>query len=197
MRDMTDNAQRELIITGFGGQGIILTGNILGKAATIHDGRHATMTQSYGPEARGGACSSQVIVSDGEIAFPYAERPQTLICMSQEGFDNNHAALIAGGMLIWDTDLVQTRDLDPTWVRHEIPATRFAEELGNKMMANIVMLGFFSALSDMVANASLKAAMLASVPPATKAKNEAAYERGREYGLAVLKSRAKQGPAQP
>jgi 2-oxoglutarate ferredoxin oxidoreductase subunit gamma len=194
---MAENAQRELIITGFGGQGIILTGNILGTAATIHDGRHATMTQSYGPEARGGACSSQVIVADGEIAFPYAERPQILICMSQEGFENNRGALVPGGMLIWDTDLVETRDLDASWVCHEIPATRFAEELGNKMMANIVMLGFFSAMSDMVSTEALRKAMLGSVPPATKAKNEAAFERGRDYGLAILKSRAKSGPAQP
>ncbi|MFH1060332.1 MAG: 2-oxoacid:acceptor oxidoreductase family protein [Pseudomonadota bacterium] len=187
---MAENAQRELIITGFGGQGIILTGNILGKAATIHDGRHATMTQSYGPEARGGACSSQVIVSEGEIAFPYAEEPQTLICMSQEGFENNRGALIKGGMLIWDTDLVQTHDLDPSWVCHNIPATRFAEELGNKMMANIVMLGFFAAMNDMVSPEALKAAMLGSVPPATKAKNEAAFTRGHDYGLAILKGLA-------
>jgi len=139
----------------------------------------------------------KVIVADGEIAFPYAERPQILICMSQEGFENNRGALVPGGMLIWDTDLVETRDLDASWVCHEIPATRFAEELGNKMMANIVMLGFFSALSDMVSTEALRKAMLGSVPPATKAKNEAAFERGRDYGLAILKSRAKSGPAQP
>ena len=192
---MADSAQRELIITGFGGQGIILTGNILGKAATIHDGRHATMTQSYGPEARGGACSSQVIVSDQEIPFPYVETPQVLVCMSQEGFENNRASLIPGGMLIWDTDLVETHDLDGSWRIHNVPATRFAEELGNKMMANIVMLGFLSALTDLVDPESLKKAMLGSVPPQTKDKNEAAFARGREYGLAILKSRAKQGPA--
>lgn len=188
---MTGKAQRELVITGFGGQGIILTGNILGKAATIHDGRHATMTQSYGPEARGGACSSQVIVSDGEIAFPYVETPQILVCMSQEGFENNRPSLIPGGMLIWDTDLVETHDLDPSWSLHEIPATRLAEELGNKMMANIVMLGFLSALTDLVDPESLKKAMLGSVPPPTKEKNEAAFTRGREYGLALLKGKAR------
>jgi len=190
---MTGNAQRELVITGFGGQGIILTGNILGKAATIHDGRHATMTQSYGPEARGGACSSQVIVSDGEIAFPYVETPQILVCMSQEGFENNRPTLIPGGTLIWDTDLVETHDLDPSWTRFDAPATRFAEELGNKMMANIVMLGFLSACTDLVDPESLKKAMLGSVPPQTKEKNEAAFTRGREYGLAILKGKARQG----
>ena len=191
---MTANAQRELVITGFGGQGIILTGNILGKAATIHDGRHATMTQSYGPEARGGACSSQVIVSDQEIAFPYAERPQILVCMSQEGFANNRGALIPGGMLIWDGDLVEVEDLDPSWTCHHLPATRLAEELGNKMMANIVMLGFLSALTDMVTVDSLQKAMLASVPPPTREKNQAAFTRGREAGLALRDGRPQPGP---
>ncbi len=186
---MADNTQREVIITGFGGQGIILTGNILGKAATIYDGRHATMTQSYGPEARGGSCSSQVIVSDGEIAFPYAEKPQIVICMSQEGFAKNHQALVPGGLLIWDSDLVETGELGSDWVCYDIPATRFAEEMGNKMMANIVMLGFLSAVSDLVGTESLKQAMLGSVPPHTKDKNLAAFERGRKYGLAALEER--------
>ncbi len=189
---MSDNVQKEVIITGFGGQGIILTGNILGKAATIGDGRHATMTQSYGPEARGGSCSSQVIVSEEQIPFPYAENPQLIICMSQEGYIKNHGLLIQGGTLLWDTDLVETVEHDPSWKAYHIPATRFAEELGNKMMANIVMLGFVSAVSDIVEVESLREAMLGSVPPQTRDKNNQAFERGREYGQAILKSRAKQ-----
>lgn len=193
---MANVAQREIVITGFGGQGIILTGSIMGKAATIFDGRHATMTQSYGPEARGGSCSSQVIVSDQEIAFPYTEAPQTVIAMSQEGFDNNKGFLVPGGLMLWDTDLVDTGELDPAWRCFHIPATRFAEEMGNKMMANIVMLGFFSAVSDAVSMEALKEAMLSSVPPATKEKNAAAFDRGREYGQAIQKSRAKQEPGQ-
>lgn len=192
MTIMSDNVQKEVIITGFGGQGIILTGNILGKAATIGDGKHATMTQSYGPEARGGSCSSQVIVSEEQIPFPYAENPQLVICMSQEGYTKNNGFLVSGGTLVWDTDLVETAEFDPSWNTYHIPATRFAEELGNKMMANIVMLGFISAVSDVVGVESLREAMLGSVPPATKEKNNQAFERGREYGQAILKSRAKQ-----
>lgn len=188
---MSQYSQQEIIITGFGGQGIVLTGAIMGRAATIFDNRHATMTQNYGPEARGGSCSSQVIVSDGEIAFPYAQNPAMVICMSQEGYQNNHGKLAPGGALIWDTDLVETGEHDPSWTEYHIPATRFAEELGNKMMANIVMLGFVSAVSDVVSVEALKQAMLNSVPPHTKEKNQAAFERGREYGQAILKSRAK------
>ncbi|MFH1138190.1 MAG: 2-oxoacid:acceptor oxidoreductase family protein [Pseudomonadota bacterium] len=183
--------EMEIIITGFGGQGIILTGNILGAAATLHDGRHATMTQSYGPEARGGSCSSQVVIGEDEILFPYAENPQILICMSQEGFDKNKGALVPGGLMVWDTDLVDPQTPDPAWAAFHVPATRFAEQLGNKMMANIVMLGFIAALSDAVGVESLKSAVLDSVPPKTKDKNLLAFDRGLEYGLAILKSQAK------
>ena len=186
----SQKTQREMIITGFGGQGIILTGNILGKAATIFDQRHATMTQSYGPEARGGSCSSQVIVSDHEIAFPYAEQPSVLICMSQEGYDKNKGFLVPGGLMVWDSNLVDTGELDPQWQCYQIPATRMAEELGNKMMANIVMLGFFSALCDVVAPDSLREAMLSMVPPATREKNGLAFDQGRERGLAAASEAA-------
>jgi 2-oxoglutarate ferredoxin oxidoreductase subunit gamma len=188
---MENRSEKEILIAGFGGQGIVLIGTILGKAATIHDLKHATMIQAYGPEARGGSCSAQVIISDEEILFPYVQQPQVLICMSQEGFDKNISSLLPGGILIWDTDLVQTRNLDPNWTPYHIPATRFAEKLGNKMMANIVMLGFFSAITELVQLDSLRQAVLSSVPAKTRETNAKAFDRGREYGEAIRKSRAK------
>lgn len=188
---METRIEKEVLITGFGGQGIVLIGNILGKAATIHDMKHATMIQAYGPEARGGSCSSQVIISEEEILFPYVQRPHVLMCMSQEGFDKNISSLLPGGLLIWDTDLVQTGSLNSSWTAYHIPATRFAGQLGNKMMANIVMLGFLSAVSDLVRLESLRQAVLSSVPAKTRETNAKAFERGREYGEAVQKSRAK------
>jgi len=187
---MKAGGEKEILITGFGGQGIILTGSILGRAATLYDGRHATMTQSYGPEARGGSCSSQVIISPEEILFPCVEQPQVLICMSQEGLDKNLNSLVPGGLLIWDTDLVTTRDLNPGWTAYPVPATRLAEELGNKMMANIVMLGFLSGVTDLVAVESLRQAVLSSVPAKTRETNTKAFERGREYGESLKQGRA-------
>ena len=188
---MSETGEKEILITGFGGQGIVLTGNILGKAATIYDGRHATMTQSYGPEARGGSCTSQVIIGPEEILFPYVETPGILICMSQEGYDKNVGLLNRAGLLIWDTDLVETGKVKPGPTEYNVPATRFAEELGNKMMANIVMLGFLSAVTEIVTEKALREAVLSSVPIHTKEKNSLAFDRGREYGEAILKSRAK------
>ena len=188
---MTAHQERHIFITGFGGQGIIMAGDILGKAATLFDRRHATMTQNYGPEARGGACSSQVIISPEEILFPYIDEPEILICMSQEGYAKNVGSLRTGGMLIWDTDMVRIKKGDAAGEGHfDIPATRISEELGNKMMANIVMLGFLASVTDAVNADSLRQAVLDSVPSATKETNAQAFDRGRQYGETLIKDRA-------
>jgi len=187
--------ERHVIITGFGGQGIILAGDILGRAATIYDHKFATMTQSYGPEARGSACSAQVIISKEEILFPYVREPQVLICLSQEGYSKNVGSLSPGGVLIWDSDLVQTKSIDSSLTTYNIPATRLAEELGNRMMTNIVMLGFLAVVHHIVSVQAMRKAVLSSVPGPTKELNAQAFERGRQYGEAILKSKAKQGKA--
>lgn len=188
---MAQSREKEILITGFGGQGIILMGDIIGKAAVLYENKHATMTQSYGPEARGGACSSQVLISDEEILYPYVEKPKVLICMSQEGFNKNAKLLVDGGLLILDNDLVQPSKLNPSWDVYYVPATRFAEEMGNKMMANIVMLGFLSAVSDIASADSVKKAVLSSVPSQTREQNAKAFDRGKEYGEALLKAKGK------
>lgn len=183
--------ERHVLITGFGGQGIVLAGDILGKAASLYDQKHATMTQNYGPEARGGACSSQVIISPEEILFPCVESPEILVCMSQEAYSKNIKSLRQGGTLIWDMDLVHTKKTDITGSTYSIPATRFAEKLGTKMMANIVMLGFISAVEHLVHAEALKKAILDSVPQATRDKNVEAFNMGREYGNSIIKGLVK------
>ena len=183
--------EKHILITGFGGQGIILAGDILGRAATLYDHKYATMTQAYGPEARGSACSAQVIISREEILFPYVKEPQVLICLSQEGYSKNIESLRTGGILIVDTDLVHTKNHDPGATEYHVPATRFAEELGNKMMANIVMLGFLSAAHNLVSTKAMREAVRTSVPETTREINAQAFNRGLEYGEAILKSRAK------
>ncbi len=193
---MAPTQERQVLFTGFGGQGIIMAGDILGKAATIFDLKHATMTQNYGPEARGGSCSSQVIISTEEILFPYIEEPEILVCMSQEGYTKNIKSLRRNGTLIWEADLVRIQKGEAGRTVYSIPATRFAEELGNKMMANIVMLGFLAAVADVVDPESLRKAVLDSVPPATRENNSRAFDRGREYGEAILKGRSKQEQTQ-
>jgi 2-oxoglutarate ferredoxin oxidoreductase subunit gamma len=174
----------EIVITGFGGQGIILAGNLLGKAATLFDKKNATLIQSYGPEARGGACAAQVVVSDEDIEYPYVENPHILVCMSQEGFDKNIATLVKGGTLFADSGLVK---IDPKKLPegaeiYSIPATGFAEEMGAKMVANIIMLGFVAAIMGLVTYDALKKTVASSVPKGTEEKNLSGLERGFRYG---------------
>jgi len=189
---MSHANEKHLLVTGFGGQGIIMAGDILGKAASIYDQKFSTMAQAYGPEARGGSCSAQIIISDDEILFPQVTEADVIVCMSQEGYSKNVGRLNRRGTLIWDTDLVRTKKLEPGWKTYNIPATRFGEELGNKMMANIVMLGFLAAVCDFVSVDAIREAVISSVPEATRESNTRAFERGYQYGEAILKSRAKQ-----
>ena len=176
----------EIKIGGFGGQGVILCGYILGRAASIYDEKHATMIQSFGPEARGTACSAQLIVSDETISYPYIVAPNLMVVMSQEAYSKFSPELATGGTLLTEEDLVVVHNLRKD-VRHfSVPATRFAEELGRRIVLNIVMLGFTTAITKIVGAEAAKKAVRASVPKGTEDLNTAAFEKGYEYGLQVL-----------
>ena len=122
----------EIRIAGFGGQGVILAAAVIGKAAAIFEGGYATMTQSFGPEARGGSSAAQVILSGEPILYPYVTHPDILVVMSQEAYAVFSPQLKPGGILIVEQDLVRI-DHPPQGVRfYGVPATRLAEELGRK-----------------------------------------------------------------
>ena len=181
--------RQEIVFTGFGGQGIILAGRILGKAAVIGDHRESTLVQAYGPEARGGACSAQVIIADQPIHYPYVRRPDVLACMSQAGFDKFIDQLKEGGTLLIDKDLVQAKGVSGDFF--SIPSSRMAEEMGRIMMANIIMLGFFTAVTGAVSVEAARDAVMKSVPKGSEEMNATAFNKGCDYGLAVLKGREK------
>ncbi|MCU0589302.1 MAG: 2-oxoacid:acceptor oxidoreductase family protein [Syntrophobacteraceae bacterium] len=183
-------SRKEILITGFGGQGIVLAGQIVGKAASLGDHKESTLTQSYGPEARGGACSAQVIISDDPIHYPYVRSPDVLVCMSQGGFDKYAPMLREDSILLTDQDLVKTSSV-PSSDCFAIPSTRMAEELGRKMMANIVMVGFLTAISRALTLDAAREAVLDSVPKGTEKLNTTAFGKGYDYGVAVLKGRQK------
>ncbi|HEJ83104.1 MAG TPA: pyruvate ferredoxin oxidoreductase [Desulfobacteraceae bacterium] len=185
----TDARRQEIVFTGFGGQGIVLAGRILGKAAVIGDHRQSTLVQAYGPEARGGACSAQVIIADQAIHYPYVRRPDVLVCMSQAGFDKFIDQMKEGGTLLIDKDLVQPKGVSGDF--YSIPSSRMAEELGRIMMANIIMLGFFTAVTGAVSVEAARDAVMKSVPKGTGEMNATAFNKGCDYGLAVLKGREK------
>ena len=146
----------EIKITGFGGQGVILTGMLIGKAAAIYGGKNAVLAQSFGPEARGGSCAAQVIVSDEPIYYPYVRTPEVLITLSQEAYTKYIPEIAPNGILIYEKDLVNPENL-PTGVKpFPIPSTAIAEELGKKIVLNIVTVGFFTAVTGIVKPEAVK-----------------------------------------
>lgn len=174
----------EIRIAGFGGQGIILAGAITGQAAAIHDGKNAVLVKSYGPEARGGACSTQIIISDSEIYYPYVREPSILAVMSQEAFTRFVKELREGGVLIVDEDLVRKENYEAVrgnYELHTIPATRIAEQMGRRIIANIVMLGFFTKVTGIVSADGMKAVITKYVPKGTEQLNLNAFQKGYEY----------------
>jgi len=178
----------EIKIGGFGGQGIILSGYIIGKAASIYGKKNATLTQSYGPESRGGACSAQVIISEDEVDYPEVIKPDILILASQEAYEKYAGGLNNGGVLIYDEDLVKiNRKLPETIKVYSIPATRLAEEMGKKIIANIILLGFFTAITGAIKFKSMEQSILSSIPKGTEEINLKAFQKGNEVGLEKMK----------
>jgi len=176
----------EIRVAGFGGQGVIMAATVIGRAVCIHEQKYATMTQNFGPEARGGACSAQVVLSDEPVLYPYVAGTDVSIIMSQEAFSKFAAEIKPGGILLVEQDLVRVSNVK-TGVRvYGVPATRLAEELGKRMMLNIVMVGFFGAVTGLVSAEALKAAVLESVPPHTREANLKAFEAGYDFGKALV-----------
>ncbi|HLV85543.1 MAG TPA: 2-oxoacid:acceptor oxidoreductase family protein [Candidatus Sulfotelmatobacter sp.] len=176
----------EIRIAGFGGQGVILSAVILGKAASIYENGFATMTQNFGPEARGGACSAQLVVSDSPVLYPYVTQPDIMVIMSQEAYNRFAHELKPGGLLIVEEDLVRVSNLNQDKQVYSVPATRFAEELGKRMVLNSVMVGFFTAVTKLLSADAVRKAVGDSVPPAFRALNLKAFEKGFEYGGLAL-----------
>jgi 2-oxoglutarate ferredoxin oxidoreductase subunit gamma len=154
---------------------------ILGKAASIYQDGFATMTQSFGPEARGGACSAQLVISGTPVLYPYVTRPDILVILSQEAYTRFVPELKDGGTLIVERDLVRLTDLKPNTQVYSIPATRIAEELGKRMVLNSVMVGFFTCVTQLLDAVAVRKAVADSVPVSFRELNLKAFEAGLEY----------------
>jgi 2-oxoglutarate ferredoxin oxidoreductase subunit gamma len=178
----------EVRFAGFGGQGIIKSGIIVASAACIYGGKNAVQTQSYGPESRGGACKSEVVIAEEDIDFPKVVEPDVLVVMSQHAYNEYAENVKAGGTILLDPDMIpHEKDLRDIKV-FRVPATRIAEELGRKIVANIVMLGAFAAITKLVDRETLKKAIKDNVPKGTEELNIKAFEMGYNYGESLLKS---------
>ena len=173
----------EIRVAGFGGQGVILSAVVLGKAASIYENGFATMTQNFGPEARGGACSAQLVVSDSPVLYPYVTEPDIMVIMSREAYHRFAHELTPGGTCIIEEDLVPVSHPSRDQKVFAIPATRFAEELGKRMVVNSVMVGFFTSVTKLLSADAVRKAVRDSVPSSFRELNLKAFEKGYEYGL--------------
>lgn len=176
---------KQIVLSGTGGQGLILAGIILAEAAVL-DGKQAIQTQSYGPEARGGASKAEVIISDEAIDYPKVLDADVLLAMSQEAFNKYAGHIGAGGSLVVDSTFV--RELKETKAKLiALPITRAAKEkLGRDMFANIIALGAIVGITGTVSRDSLVAAVLARVPKGTEDKNRQAIDIGFQLAREAL-----------
>jgi len=177
--------RKEIRIAGFGGQGVVLVGYILGKALAIYDNYEAVMTQSYGPEARGGASSANIVMSDESIDYPFVLNPDILVALSQEAYNRFRPNLRRNGLVLIDEGLVKPQEGDDFY---GIPATRMAEELGRRVVTNVVMLGFMTALIGLVSRESVEKAIETSIREKLVPLNLKAFATGYEYAQQNLSS---------
>ena len=172
---------------GSGGQGMVLGAIILAEAAAIFEGKNATQSQSYGPEARGGSSKSDVVLSEGEILYPKATSLDVLLAMTQESCDKYSCDLRSGGLLIVDEDFVTSvPEIDGRVVK--LPIVRLAtESVGKRVVANIVALGALVELTGVVSEESLRKAVLDKVPKGTEELNSRALQVGIKAAQGISK----------
>jgi 2-oxoglutarate ferredoxin oxidoreductase subunit gamma len=169
------NGPIQVRIAGFGGQGVILTGMLLGKAASLYDAKEAVFTQSYGPEARGGASSADVVISSEPIDYPLVTEPDILVTLFQEAYTRYRPTLKPGGTLIVESDLVHTNgDANVKG----LPASRMAEAIGRRIVANVVVFGYLVGKTGVVSKEAAIKAIEATVKPKTFDLNLKAFSAG-------------------
>jgi 2-oxoglutarate ferredoxin oxidoreductase subunit gamma len=170
----------EIRFSGSGGQGLILAGVIFAEAATIYDGKNAVQSQSYGPEARGGASKSEVIISDKTIDFPKATAIDLMLALTQEACMKYYKDIKADGTLLVDEDFIREVPKGSFKVIR-LPIIRTAaEEIGKAFVANIVAIGTIAALTGQVTLGAVEKAVLSRVPKGTEELNKKALAAGYE-----------------
>jgi 2-oxoglutarate ferredoxin oxidoreductase subunit gamma len=181
-------SKKEIRICGLGGQGVIMAGMIVGKAASIFEDRWATLVQSFGPEARGSECSAQVMVSDDPIAFPYIRNSDIFMAMSQGAYEKFIGELKDDSILVYENELVSLDDRVPKGAKtFGIPGTRIAEEkIGRRIVFNMIMIGFFTAVTKITDVEAMRQAVRSSVPAGTEELNLKAFNAGYDYGVSQL-----------
>jgi 2-oxoglutarate ferredoxin oxidoreductase subunit gamma len=173
----------EVRISGYGGQGVILSAMVIGKSAALYEDKFSSLAQAFGPEARGSSCSAQVIISNEKILYPYLVNTDILVSMSQEAFRVFSPELKPSGIVVYESELVTPTGLSKDVKCFGIPSTRIAEEeLKKNIFSNIVMVGFFTAVTGLIKDDSAKKSISSLVPEHTIEMNMKAFDLGFAYG---------------
>ena len=175
------------MFAGFGGQGVITAGYITGRAAAVYEDKESTLTRVYGPEARGSACYSGVVVDEEEIDYPYVLTPEIMVIMSQEAYEKFLPQLKDGGVLIIDSSIVKPDERAEKYKLYRVPASQIAEEMGARVVANVVVLGVVAKIWDGVSVEGLRKSVKATVPKRHLDLNLRAFQRGIELAEKALK----------
>ena len=180
--NLKDKEQIEVRLSGFGGQGIVLAGTVLGRAAAVEEGRNAVMMQSYGPESRGGAANAEVMIADGEIPYPHCTALDVVVTLAQEAYDKFGATRAQNTLLIVEKDLVEL-DAEAEKGRKvlRVPFTALADQVGKRMVLNMVTLGFLCKATNLVDKDCLKRTIMDAVPKGTEELNMKAFDTGYNY----------------
>jgi len=186
---MKTETRKEVMFAGFGGQGIVTAGYITGEAAVVYDDKEATLTQVYGPEARGSACYSGVVISNEEISYPYLLNPQIMVVMSQEAYEKFLPKLQQGGVLIVDSTIVKPDKKAEKYQLYKVPATEIAEKMGTRIIANVIILGFLGRIWDAISVEALQEAVKTNVPKKYLKLNLKAFQTGVKLGEKALKKK--------
>jgi 2-oxoglutarate ferredoxin oxidoreductase subunit gamma len=167
----------EIRVAGFGGQGVVTIGRVLGVAFTIYEGINSVNTHSYGPESRGGACRSEVVVSQAEIHYPSVRKADILVALSQTALDTYKRDIKEGGRLLIDPNSV--KDVPEGVPCYQVPAMEIAHAVGNVKYQNSAVLGALAALlKPMIRKESVRSAISENVPAHTVENNIKAFEQG-------------------
>jgi 2-oxoglutarate ferredoxin oxidoreductase subunit gamma len=183
---MKEETRKEIMFTGFGGQGVVTAGFITGQAAAVYDDKESVLTQVYGPEARGSACYSGVVVDEEEIDYLYLLSPQIMVIMSQDAYEKFLPKLQKGGVLIVDSSLVEVDERAEKYKLYKVPATEIAEEMGARIIANVIMLGFVSRIWEAVSVEGMRESVKSRVPKKHLDLNVRAFEKGVELAKKAL-----------
>ncbi|MDH5403985.1 MAG: 2-oxoacid:acceptor oxidoreductase family protein [Candidatus Heimdallarchaeota archaeon] len=171
----------EFRASGVGGQGIITMGHIIGKAAAIYDDKKVIMTEAYGPEITGGFAVADVIIDENNINYPIVDNPDILVILSSNRMEKDLQSVKTNGIVLFDSNFIEIQEIRESYI--PIPAFETAIKLGNKVIANVIMLGALQVITEIISKQALETILFERVPKKFEELNKEALKIGYKIGM--------------